>query len=100
MALGLFRCWSQVPLGYRSSECGDSPSWSQGGSHPSSGSLTAPGRVGIRRKGGSWRCSSARRGLNASARELCTNVLGRVSPIPVGCHEERPHQMQRLWPPC
>lgn len=88
MALGLFRCWPQVPLGYCSSKRGDSPGWSLGGSHPSSGSLAVPERVGIRTKGDSWRCTSARRGLNASAGELRTNGLERVSPVPMGCHGE------------
>jgi len=54
-ALGPFRCWPQVPLGHCSSEGGDSLGWSLGGSHPSSGSLTVPGWVGIRREGGSQR---------------------------------------------
>lgn len=49
MALGQLRCWTQGPLGYCSREHGDSPDGSLGGSHPSSGSLIAPGKVGIRR---------------------------------------------------
>lgn len=94
MALGLFRCWPQVPLGYCSGKQGGSLGWSLGGSYPGLGSLTVPGRVGIRRKGDSWRCPLARRGLNASAGELHTNGLECISPVPVGCHEERLRQMR------